>query len=179
MSNTVAAKRYAIALFQLAKEKNLLESLESEARVIGKVFKDEQEAFMIFSNPKLSTVKKKEFVTTCLPNLSVEIKNLLMILVDRKRESSLLVIIEDFLKLVNAENNLDDALVFSAKPLTEAEEKEISAVFSKKVGKKALRIENIIQPEMLGGFEVRIGNQIFDGSLSGKLSRLHRHILEQ
>ena len=149
MSNTVAAKRYAVALFQLAKEKNLLENIESEARVIGKVFKDEKEAFLIFSNPKLSAEKKKEFISVCLPNLSVELKNLLMILVDRKRESSLLVIIEDFIKLVNEENNIDDALVFSAKPLTEAEEKKISAVFSKKVGKKALRIENIIQPEIL------------------------------
>ena len=178
MSNTVAAKRYAVALFQLAKEKNLLESLESEVRVIGKVFKEEREAFFIFSNPKLPTEKKKEFIITCLPNVSVEIRNFLMILVDRKRESSLLEIIEYFLKLVIAENDQEGALVFSAKPLTESEEKGISVVFSKKVGKKALRIENIIQPDMLGGFKIRIGNQIFDGSLSEKLSRLHRHILE-
>lgn len=178
MSNTVAAKRYAIALFQLAKEKNLLEGLESEARIIGEVFKDEQEAFLIFSNPSLSTIKKQEFINTCLPNLSVEMKNLLMILVERKRESGLLEIIEIFLKLVIAEKDLEDALVYTAKPLTESEENEISAVFSKKVGKKALRIKNIVQPEMLGGLKIRMGNQIFDGSVSGQLSRLHRHILE-
>ncbi|MDF2556841.1 MAG: synthase subunit delta [Bacillales bacterium] len=178
MSNRVAAKRYAIALFQLAKEKNLLESLESEARVIGEVFKNEQEAFLVFSNPNLTAVKKKEFITNCLPNLSAELKNLLMILVDRKRESSLLEVIEYFLKLVIAENDQEEAFVYSAKPLTESEEKEISAVFSKKVGKKALRIENIVQPEMLGGLKIRIGNLIFDGSLSGQLSRLHRHILK-
>ena len=178
MSNTVAAKRYAIALFQLAKEKNLLENLESEARVIGKVFKEDQEAFQLFSNPKLPVEKKKDFIVNCLPNLSAEMRNLLMILVDRKRESGLLEVVENFLKLVYAENDQEEAFVFSANPLTDSEEKEISAVFSKKVGKKALRIENIIQPEMLGGFKIRIGNQIFDGSLSGQLSRLHRHILK-
>lgn len=178
MSNTVAAKRYAIALFQLAKEKKLLESLELEARVLGEVFKNEQEAFLVFSSTNLIAAKKKEFINNCLPNLSAEMKNLLMILVDRKRESSLLEVIEYFIKLVCAENDQEEALVYSAKPLTESEEIEVSAVFSKKVGKKALRIENIVQPEMLGGLKIRIGNQIFDGSLSGQLSRLHRHILK-
>ena len=46
-----------------------------------------------------------------------------------------------------------------------------------KIGKKSLRIENIVDTSLLGGVRLKIGNRIYDGSLSGKLERLQRKLL--
>ena len=61
--------------------------------------------------------------------------------------------------------------------LTEEETKAISTTFAKKLGKKDLRIENIVDSNLLGGIKLRIGNRIYDGSLQGKLERLERQLL--
>ena len=50
----------------------------------------------------------------------------------------------------------------------------ISSAFAAKVGKQSLRIENIIDPTLIGGIRLQIGNHIYDSSLSGKLERLKR-----
>jgi F-type H+-transporting ATPase subunit delta len=67
--------------------------------------------------------------------------------------------------------------VYSTRPLTEAEQQALSATFAAKVGKQSLRIENIVDTNLLGGIKLRIGNRIFDGSLRGKLERLERQLL--
>ena len=56
---------------------------------------------------------------------------------------------------------------------SEDEKTAVSTSFAKKVGKQSLRIENVIDNNILGGLKIRIGNRIFDGTLAGKLNRLH------
>lgn len=70
-----------------------------------------------------------------------------------------------------------DAKVYTVRPLTEAEKEALSVSFAAKVGKKSLRIDNIVDTNLLGGIKLRIGNRIFDGSLRGKLERLERQLL--
>ena len=53
----------------------------------------------------------------------------------------------------------------------------ISTTFAKKVGKQSLRIENIIDPTLIGGIRLQIGNRIYDSSLSGKLERLKKDLI--
>ena len=55
--------------------------------------------------------------------------------------------------------------------------KHISSTFAAKVGKKSLRIENIVDSNLLGGIKLQIGNRIYDGSLQGKLERLEHQLL--
>jgi F-type H+-transporting ATPase subunit delta len=72
---------------------------------------------------------------------------------------------------------VEDAKVYSIRPLSEEERASVSSVFAKKVGKQALRIENIIDPSLIGGMRIQIGNQIYDSSISSKLERLQRQLI--
>ncbi|MBO1909864.1 F0F1 ATP synthase subunit delta, partial [Microvirga sp. 3-52] len=62
-------------------------------------------------------------------------------------------------------------------PLTESESAAISSTFARKVGRISLRINNIIDPTLIGGIRVQIGNRIFDNSLVNKLERLKRDMI--
>ncbi len=176
MSNTNVAKRYAKALFQLAKERNAIKRFEDEFSALKEVFASE-DVLTIFTSPKLSIDKKKDLISNWFSSFSDEVKNTLMVLVEGHREDVTVEIADDFLKLVNDENGVADATVTSAKPITDAEMQEISTVFSKKIGRKALNITNVTDPSVIGGIKVQIGNSVFDGTVSRKLNRLERHLL--
>ena len=74
------------------------------------------------------------------------------------------------LNLANEERGVADATVYSIRPLTEAETEAFLQAFAAKIGKDRLRIENIVDSNLLGGIKVRIGNRIYDGSFVASLN---------
>lgn len=177
MSSSAVAKRYALALFQLAKEHRLLDQMEQELRVVKEVIIQNNELKAVLKSPKLPNEKKKEILKEAFSSANTYVLNTLMILIDRHREDYIADMADHFIELVNDEKGIAEAKVYSVRPLTEAESEALSSVFAAKVGKQSLRIENIIDSNLLGGIKLRIGNRIFDGSLRGKLERLERQLL--
>jgi F-type H+-transporting ATPase subunit delta len=177
MSNSMVAKRYALALLQIAKETDSLGVIEEELRVVKEVVQYNPELKAILNSSKLSIEKKKEILKTAFASVNVNVLNTLLILIDRHREDQIIDLADEFLELANEEMGIAEAEVYSTRALTDAEREAISSVFAAKIGKKSLKIENIVDSNLLGGIRLRIGNRIYDGSLRGKLDRLERKLL--
>lgn len=177
MNVSTVAKRYALALFQLAKEKQLLNQMEAELRVVKEVTEKNPDLFAVLKSPRLSKAEKKKLIEAAFSGLNPFILNLLQLLIDRHRQNEIGAVADEFLGLVNEENGVAAATVTSVRALTEEEGKTLSSAFAARVGKKSLKIENMVDSKLLGGLKVRIGNRIFDGSLQGKLERLERQLL--
>jgi F-type H+-transporting ATPase subunit delta len=177
MSNSMVAKRYASALFQIAKEQQILGTVEEELRVVKEVLEYNSDLKSVLTSSRLTNVKKKELLKAAFASVSVYVLNTLMILVDRHRVNEITEVVNSFVELSNDELGIAEADVYSVRPLTDVEREAISATFAAKVGKKSLRIENFVDSNLLGGVKLRIGNRIYDGTLSGKLVRLERKLL--
>ncbi|CAH0345080.1 F0F1 ATP synthase subunit delta [Bacillus sp. CECT 9360] len=177
MSDTSVAKRYAVALFEIAKEQNLLDSIEEELRAVKEVFSTNNELQTFLQHPKVSAEAKRQLIDEAFANLSSQVKNTLLLMTDRHRTDVISQMAASFIELANEENSVADAFVYSVRPLTDNEREAVSSAFAAKVGKRTLRIENIVDRSVLGGIKLRIGNRIFDGSVSGKLERLERGLL--
>ncbi|MEH7505322.1 F0F1 ATP synthase subunit delta [Neobacillus drentensis] len=177
MSNSMVAKRYALALLNIAKETGALGVIEEELRVVKEVVQYNPELKAILNSSKLSIAKKKEIIKTAFASVNVHVLNTLLILIDRHREDQIIDLANEFLELANEEMGVAEAEVYSTRELTDAEREAISSVFAAKIGKKSLKIENIVDSNLLGGIRLRIGNRIYDGSLRGKLDRLERKLL--
>ena len=177
MSNTVVAKRYADALFQIAKEQKQIDRLEGEMRTLKEVFLTNKELTSFFEHPKVSMESKKDAIKVAFATMSPSIQNLLMVLVERHRENIVANLADEFILMVNEYTGVVDAKVYSVRPLSKQEQEGISKVFAQKIGKQALRIENIVDSSLLGGIKLRIGNRIYDGTVAGKLERLERRLL--
>jgi len=177
MSNSMVAKRYALALLNIAKETNSLGVIEEELRVVKEVVQYNPELKAILNSSKLSLEKKKEIIKTAFASVNVNVLNTLLILIDRHREDQIIDLANEFLELANEEMGVAEAEVYSTRALADAEREAISSVFAAKIGKKSLKIENIVDSNLLGGIRLRIGNRIYDGSLRGKLDRLERKLL--
>lgn len=177
MMGSMVARRYALALFQLVKEQQLIDTVEEELRVVKEVFFVNKDLTAVLESPKVSREKKKAILSSAFASVNPLVLNTLMLLVDRHRENEISDVANAFSELANEERGIEAANVYSVRPLTDDERTALSVSFAKKIGKKSLQIENFVDSDLLGGIKVRIGNRIFDGSLRGKLDRLERTLL--
>jgi F-type H+-transporting ATPase subunit delta len=177
MSQDVVAKRYAVALFQLTNEQNSLEQVEEELTAVQKVLNENEDFLALLAHPKITREQKKTFFKDAFANVSESVINTLLLLIDRKREDVISDMVDYFIELANDARGVADAAVYSVRELSKDEEKAISEIFSKRIGKEKLHIHNIVDKSLLGGVKIRIGNTIFDGSVKRKLERLERQIV--
>lgn len=177
MSNSIVAKRYASALFQIAKEQQIVNSVEEELRVVKEVIQANPDVNAVLHSSKLTIEQKKDIIKGTFAKANSHVLNTLLILIDRHRENEIIDVVDQFTQAANDEMGIAEAKVYTIRPLSDKEQEAISSIFAAKVGKKSLQIENIVDSNLLGGVKIRIGNRIYDGSLIGKLNRLERKLL--
>ncbi|MGG1556772.1 F0F1 ATP synthase subunit delta [Geobacillus thermoleovorans] len=177
MNQEVIAKRYASALFQIALEQQQLDRIEEDVRAVRQALAENGEFLSLLSYPKLSLDQKKALIREAFAGVSTPVQNTLLLLLERHRFGLVPELAEQFLALVDDVRGIAKAVAYSARPLTDEELRALSDVFAQKVGKQTLEIENIIDPELIGGVKLRIGNRIYDGSVSGQLERIRRQLI--
>ena len=179
MSNTIVAKRYANALFEIAKEKQTLGTTAEEARAVKDAILANPDLLAFLKHPKIGAAQKKQVLEEVFSTVSADTRNTLKLMAERQRTDEIAQMASELVELINEEQSVADAQVYTTRPLSDAEREAISSVFAAKVGKQSLRIENIVDSTLIGGLKLRIGNRIFDGSIQGKLNRLERQLLTQ
>jgi len=179
MSEAVA-KRYAEALFQLGNEKDVIDQLVEELRAVREIFIEHEQLDIFLKNPRVSIEQKKQFLEEIFQSIHRDIVNTLKLLVERERTEITPSIIDHFFQMVNDAKGIIEAKVFSVRKLTDDEKNALSKSFVKrfKFNKDhTIKMNNIIDPSLVGGLKIQIGNTIYDGSVSGKLKRIERKIM--
>lgn len=168
----VVAKRYAEALFQLATEKNIEEQLISELGTVKQVFEQDEKLLEFLNHPRVAFDKKKELIDEAFKSFDQTILNTLKLLVERHRINQIVAIVDQYQNFYNEAKGVATATVYSARPLTDDEKASLEASFKKRVQKESITFINEVDPSLIGGVKIRVGNTIYDGSISGKLNRL-------
>ncbi|OOE14713.1 F0F1 ATP synthase subunit delta [Fictibacillus arsenicus] len=172
----IVAKRYALALFEVVGVTKLEETV-SELRLVKNVLEMNKDLQKVLAHPKVSKDQKKELIKESVgADLSPAVMNTVYLMVDRNRYTYITEMAAQFIELANEAQGIADANVFSVRPLSDTEIQKLEQTFAARVGKKALRINNIVDSSLVGGIKIRIGNRIFDGSISGKLNRMERQL---
>ncbi|AHM55692.1 ATP synthase subunit delta, sodium ion specific [Peptoclostridium acidaminophilum DSM 3953] len=168
----LVARRYAGALFEVGLEENKLDSFEQELEVIAAAFSENKEFSDIFKAPMVPKEEKKSLIENIFKGkASDETVNFIKILIDKDRISVLDEISTEFAKLVNEHNNIEEAVAVSAVPIAEDKLEALKVQLAKVTG-KSIKIKNEINPSVMGGILVRIGNEEIDGTVKGRLDRL-------
>lgn len=177
MTQSIVAKRYAQALFELAKGQGKLAEVGSDLQEIVKVAKQSPDFLAVLGAPKITIEKKKQLVTSLFAGATPTVLDTLQLLVDKKRITEVGAIAEVYNELATNEQGSANAVVYSTRELTAEERESISTAFAKRVGKQTLTITNEIDPSLLGGIRVQIGNHIFDSTVLAKLARLENELI--
>src|SRR5690625_1996848 len=176
MSEAVA-KRYAEALFQLGNEKDVIDQLVEELRAVREIFIEHEQLDIFLKNPRVSIEQKKQFLEEIFQSIHRDIVNTLKLLVERERTEITPSIIDHFFQMVNDAKGIIEAKVFSVRKLTDAEKSSLSKNFANRFNMNTVKLQNIIDPSLIGGLKIQVGNTVYDGSVSRKLKRIEQNIV--
>ncbi|MEJ8778364.1 F0F1 ATP synthase subunit delta [Pseudogracilibacillus sp. ICA-222130] len=177
MSEAVVAKRYADALFQLASEKNNVENIQNALSTVKDVIQNNKEVVDFLNHPRIKQADKMKIIEEAFGKFDKDVVNLIKLLVERHRISLVPAVIDHFAHFYNEENGIAAATVYSVRALTDAEKEQLESSFTTKLNKKSVSINNVVDPSLIGGMKIRVGNTIYDGSISNKLNRLKQNIV--
>lgn len=177
MSSPAAARRYAVAIFELASEKGMLEEISNELQVVKETFIQDPAYADFLENPRVTQEKKAASIEATFLSANDMVRSTLLLLLKRRRIDSIVLIADQYKKLADDQQKRGYAKVYTVKPLNEQEKARISEVFAKRVGKNTIFIENIIDSSLIGGMKIRIGDTIFDGSVRNQLNRLEHQLI--
>src|SRR5699024_4592165 len=177
MSEAVVAKRYADDLFQLSNKKNNFDTVNEQLKVVQEVFNNDKQITKFLSHPCIAKGEKLHLVENVFGQFEQNVKNFLKLLVERNRIDVVSAIIDNFYGFYNEANKIAAATVYSVRELSEEEQNKLEASFKEQLNKESVSINNIVDPSILGGMRIRVGNTIYDGSISNKLNRLKQNIV--
>ncbi|WP_047983782.1 F0F1 ATP synthase subunit delta [Ornithinibacillus californiensis] len=176
MSEAVVAKRYADALFRLSSEKTTLNETLEELRVVKQVFNENSELHAFLAHPRVTNDKKRAFLDEVFKGASKDVLSTLKLLAERHRVDSIADVVTSFEALVNEASGVAQGKVYSVRKLSDAEKAELEISFAKSLNKSMVKLENVVDPSIVGGVKIRMGNTIYDGTISGKLRRIEQNI---
>ncbi len=168
---TTAARPYARAVFEMAESAGNLGEWSEMLGFMGAIAGNE-EVSALLAMPKMAKQAGADaFVQLCDGKLNDQAKNLVNMLAENDRLSLLpeMSVIYEVLK-DEAEGSVE-ALVVSAKALTETEEKSISEALKKRLGRD-VKIKVSVDEALLGGAIIRAGDLVIDGTLKGRLKKM-------
>jgi F-type H+-transporting ATPase subunit delta len=165
------ARPYAEAAFRNALDKNALGPSAEQLELVAAIANDPQMRAAL-ANPKVSPQQKKElFLAGAGDKLEEATRNLVSMLVDSHRESLFGSISEQFDALKRDHEKVLIARITSARALDDTQRAELVQALELKYGKK-IEVELDVDPELLGGARVQIGDEVIHASVRDALAQM-------
>ncbi len=175
MASTRAAIRYSTAILNLSDSKGVTEIVNNDMKSIASTIKGNEELNTFIQNPTIKVEVKEKALLEVFATADNVTKGLLHLLFENKRFEILDVIATEYSRLFDIKNNVEVAKVTTAVAMDAALEAKVLAKIATLSDKK-ITIENIVDPAIIGGFILRIGDQQYNASVANRLQVLKREL---
>lgn len=173
MAGFRAAKRYAKGLMQFAAEINQASQINQEMVDLKNALNDSRELTQFLNSPVLDAKRKNVIAKEIFKDFSQPTQNFIQLVINQGRGSGLKDIAIQFNELFNKLNNIRKAEVVSAVKLDDSMVQQIVDQAKQTMGAEySYEIENRVDPNLIGGFILRVGDKQVDSSVRSKLNRL-------
>lgn len=173
----LVSKVYGDALFELAKERDILDTVYEEVLVVKKAFLPE--IIKIFNSPQINREEKNIILKNIFEGrISKEFQSFLRTVLDKNRQENYISIFDYFIGLYKEYNNIGIAYIKSAMALSEVQKKNIEEklISTTKYNKFELNFE--VDESIIGGLIIRIQDRIVDSSIKTKIYNIKKKLLE-
>ncbi|HXI00944.1 MAG TPA: ATP synthase F1 subunit delta [Sphingobacteriaceae bacterium] len=179
MSEIQVASRYAKSLIDLAEEQNSLEKIKSDMEAFVRIVKENSELHAVLRNPIIGPDKKTAILNQIFGSgIDPIILSFFKIVVSKGRSEVLYATGKEFLNEYNRRKKIYKATVTSAVTLSAENIKQIEAVV-REATKGEVVLETRVDPDIIGGFILKVGDKQFDTSISGSLSKLKKEFAQR
>jgi len=177
MTVNTYARRYSQAIFRMALQEKDLNRWQTDLRKVASLLKDSALAALI-ANPKITGEEKSKTLTQRLGEINPLAVKLVLLLAAKGKLAAIDDIAEEYQTLVDNYRGIEGteiAEVTTAIPLDDADKLKIAQRITEIVG-KPVQLRPKVDPAIIGGIIIRVGDKLIDGSLRSKLAALRKDL---
>jgi F-type H+-transporting ATPase subunit delta len=172
-----AARVYAEALFDVAKEKGKLDSIGADLAQLADAVEADRDLQVFFFSPHFSSAEKIEGLRRAIEGADPELVNFLELLIEKGRMAEVFRIRRELEKLWKVENKRIDVTVTSAVELDPAVVTKVGEEIERQTGQK-VELASRVDDEILGGIVLQVGNMVLDASIRSRLEKLRKSVAQ-
>jgi F-type H+-transporting ATPase subunit delta len=177
MSESRSAYRYALAILEVAEETKQLDRVGEDLALIGNAIKESREFYLFLRSPIVNKDKKEHLLGEVFNGKICDLTMKFIILVTHKgRERHLIEIIREFNALRDQRLGIINVSVKTASTLTQDQRKRLVERIQT-VTKKSVRLDETLEPQLIGGFTVQYEDTVWDGSVRRQLETLRERLI--
>jgi F-type H+-transporting ATPase subunit delta len=169
------ASVYARSLFEVAQERDKLDTVRDELGEFADAMNASRELQVFLFSPYFSTNEKVEGLDKAISGADETIVNFLELLIEKHRMPAIFRIRAEFDRLWEEENKLLPVQVTSAVELSKDTVKQIGDRIAEQTDRK-VELSSIVDPDILGGIVVRVGNSVLDASIRNRLENFRKQV---
>ena len=169
------AQVYSRALFEAAQDGDKLDVVREQVGAFADALDENRDLSVFFFSPYFSTEEKKEGLGKVLEGTDDTVRNFLELLIEKHRMPAVHRIRREYDALWEEENKLLPVEVTSAIELDPATVEQIGDKIGERTGRK-VQLESKVDPDILGGIVVRVGDRILDASIANRLESLRKQV---
>jgi F-type H+-transporting ATPase subunit delta len=176
VANETVARRYATAVFELAKKSNAVAKIGSDLRLIWTTIYGSENVRRFYLSPVFDRTQKEALLAQAFgASVDVTALHTLLLLVRKRREALLASIVTEYDKLALAAAGKEPLEIVSARDLSSGDLAEMLARLEATYG-KSFELTSRTDPGLLGGVRITMGDRRIDGSLSGRIDDIAREL---
>jgi F-type H+-transporting ATPase subunit delta len=166
---------YARSLFEVAREHDELDVVREQLGQFADALNEDRELQIFFFSPYFSTQEKEEGLDKAVTGAEPVFQNFLKLLIEKHRAPAVFRIRREFDRLWEEENQLLPVQVTSAIELDRKTVKSIGDRIREQTGRR-VDLSASVEPDILGGIIVRVGNNVIDASIRSRLDQLRKQV---
>jgi F-type H+-transporting ATPase subunit delta len=171
------AQVYARSLFEVAREHGKLDELRAQLIQFADALDAQRELALFFFSPYFSTEEKQRALERAVEGADEILLNFLKVLIENHRMPVIFRIRQEYQRLWDEENRTLPVEVTSAIALDRATTENLATMIGERA-KRKVTLATRVDPDILGGIIVRVGNSILDASIRNRLEQLRRHVAQ-
>jgi F-type H+-transporting ATPase subunit delta len=177
MVNRTLARRYATAIAELAREQGATERVGADLQTIARAIGQSNAVADFFEAPVIGRPDKERVLAEAFGRLHPIALRALLLLVRKRRETLLQAIVTEYLALERAARGRELLTLTSARPLDPSEYAGIVSSLERSYRKK-FEVTEVVDPSVIGGLRIMMGDRRIDGTISGRLAALTRELAQ-
>jgi ATP synthase F1 delta subunit len=171
------AQVYGRSLFEVAREQGKLDELREQLGQFADAVSENHDLAVFFFSPYFSTQEKQDALERMLDGADQALLNFLALLIENHRMPVIFRIRQEYERLWNEENKTLSVEITSAIALDEQTTESLGKTIGERAGRK-VTLAARVDPDILGGIIIRVGNSILDASIRNRLEQLRRHVAQ-
>lgn len=177
LSKNQVGKRYSKALYEVATEQNSIEEMLEDLKSLKQVYEENPGLSFALAGRSISRTEKLKILDTLKNQFGELMQDFLGLVFDNNRMDCIIDIADAFIEKYDEENGIVEATVTTTIDLNFDQSKNLESVIMKRFSVNKVNLTKIVDPSIIGGVIIRVGDQVVDGSVVKRFNDIKKTLL--